>query len=417
MNDTSTLFSPLAVREALLRALATSPDGRPRPGVHLLRDTADEAVLVRPELNMPIVLASVGDDAARSGQALLHHLDAWYARNEGAQMCVVLVGGDETLRAWLETQDVPLRTGGRVLLGHLSGAGRLWFHTPSDWPPPEVDAVQTAVRRLAEEVHGAGRLPPGLTPEERLALAPFEHAQPQLFNALAHAPTPAIWWILGVNVAMFALEWILSETIHSNVDVVWRLGACARGNVLDGEVWRLLSCAFLHYGPIHILANMSSLTAYRWMERLMGSARFLLLYVLAALGGSLSAVAFGRAGSEMAGASGAIFGIMGATVYFSFRGPLPDAVRASLRRRLGSVLGVNLLISLLPFVSLSAHAGGLVAGLVLGFTGLLNRDPSADTATASRWGRGITIAAGLATFAAAASIAAALVMGGASPPH
>ena len=162
---------------------------------------------------------------------------------------------------------------------------------------------------------------------------------------------------------------------------------------------------------------MSSLTAYRWMERLMGSPRFILLYVLSALGGSLCAVVFGRPYAMMAGASGALFGLMGAAAFFAFRGPLPADIRTNLRQRLRSVLLVNGAISLLPFISLSAHAGGFVTGLALGFTGLLSRDLRSGAAPASpARERAIAVGAGLAALVTAASIVAALAMGGGRPP-
>ena len=84
------------------------------------------------------------------------------------------------------------------------------------------------------------------------------------------------------------------------------------GQVRDGEWWRLLTAGFLHIGPIHLLFNMLALWVLgRDMEAVLGHGRFLAVYLISLLGGSAAVMLFYAPSSEVAGASGAVFGLMG----------------------------------------------------------------------------------------------------------
>lgn len=122
------------------------------------------------------------------------------------------------------------------------------------------------------------------------------------------------------------------------------------------EPWRLVTAGFLHYGPIHIALNMVALWILgRDIEPLLGRARFLAVYLLALLGGSASVFLFGPIGAGTAGASGAVWGVMGAVLVAVVRLKLnPQPV-------LGVIL-INVFISFLPGISLLGHLGGFVAG-------------------------------------------------------
>src|SRR5699024_4615827 len=124
------------------------------------------------------------------------------------------------------------------------------------------------------------------------------------------------------------------------------------------EWWRLLTSAFEHFGPMHLLLNMYML----WIlglgiERSIGHARFLALYLGSALGGSV-AVMFYSQDALTAGASGAIFGLMGAYAIVAM------SMRLDVKG-IGVLLVLNVGVSfLVPGVSLAAHLGGLAAGAV-----------------------------------------------------
>ncbi|MGZ4605739.1 MAG: rhomboid family intramembrane serine protease [Blastococcus sp.] len=127
-----------------------------------------------------------------------------------------------------------------------------------------------------------------------------------------------------------------------------------------GEWWRLITAAFLHIGPLHLVLNMLALLVFgSELERMLGRGRFLTLYLVSALGGATAIQLFGAPATPVAGASTAIYGLLGGL------GVVMIARRQDLRGLL-TLLAINLFISFLPGVSLIGHLGGLVAGAVTG---------------------------------------------------
>ena len=130
-----------------------------------------------------------------------------------------------------------------------------------------------------------------------------------------------------------------------------------QGALEDGEYLRLIVSAFLHFGIYHLGSNMICLVLYGFdLENRLGSAKFALIYAVATLGGSLLINYAGGNGIH-AGASGAIWGLMTATLIYNLRNNLNPAY--ALR---GIV--INLIYSFSAGVSWQGHIGGGVAGLV-----------------------------------------------------
>jgi membrane associated rhomboid family serine protease len=130
--------------------------------------------------------------------------------------------------------------------------------------------------------------------------------------------------------------------------------------VADGQIYRLLTSAFLHYGAMHLLLNMWALYVVGpALEGLLGRARFVALYLLSALGGSVAVYLLAPLDTATAGASGAIFGLFGATLVVGRR----------LRMDVGwvvAVIGINLVFTFtIPRISWQGHVGGLIAGLLV----------------------------------------------------
>jgi membrane associated rhomboid family serine protease len=131
--------------------------------------------------------------------------------------------------------------------------------------------------------------------------------------------------------------------------------------VAAGEYYRLLTSAFMHGGILHIMFNMWVLLALGpTLESLLGRSRFLALYLLSALGGSVASYAFGQPNIPSVGASGAIFGLMGAVLVVGKR----------LRQDVTNVLvliGINIAIGfVVPNIDWRAHLGGLLTGVFVG---------------------------------------------------
>jgi len=145
------------------------------------------------------------------------------------------------------------------------------------------------------------------------------------------------------------------------------MGANFRPSVANGEVWRFFTSMFLHIGLQHILFNAYALFIFgAEAERIFGNTRFLTIYVLSGLFGSLTSFMLGSA-MISAGASGAIFGIVGMQVAYFFR--YQKLLGAMGRNRLLNMLfivGINIFFGLaVPGIDNWAHMGGLISGAVI----------------------------------------------------
>jgi len=178
--------------------------------------------------------------------------------------------------------------------------------------------------------------------------------------------TPIVTYtLMGLNVLAFLATAAQSRSILHNESPSplfsdWALNP---GLVADGQWIRLIGSGFLHFGLIHLAVNMFALYILgRDTELILGRARYTAVYLVSLLGGSASVMAFqsvfssGGGLSWTAGASGAIFGLMGAQAIILLRlrrSPAPIV----------SVIAINVIISLsIPGISFWGHLGGLVAG-------------------------------------------------------
>lgn len=128
----------------------------------------------------------------------------------------------------------------------------------------------------------------------------------------------------------------------------------------NDQWWRLVTSGFLHLSLIHLASNMIALWFLgRDLELLLGRSRFCAVYGLSLLGGSTSVMLFSSPQEQVAGASGAIFGLMGGLAVAAFK------LRVSLRPVL-MVIALNIVLSVtIPQISLWGHLGGLVTGAVV----------------------------------------------------
>jgi membrane associated rhomboid family serine protease len=170
--------------------------------------------------------------------------------------------------------------------------------------------------------------------------------------------------LVAANVVTFLVTAFSAAAAgHSPVDnsrspVFESLSQWPYGVILFGEWWRVFTAAFLHIGPVHLAVNMLALLLFgSELERQLGRWRYLSLYLLSALGGATAIQLLGDPRVPVAGASAAIYGLLGAL------GVLMLVQRQDLRGLL-TLLAINVFISFLPGVSLLGHLGGLVAGAV-----------------------------------------------------
>ena len=142
--------------------------------------------------------------------------------------------------------------------------------------------------------------------------------------------------------------------------LLFKFGANLKEAIVAGEVWRLLTCAFLHASIIHLIFNMYALYILgNQLESYIGKAKFLIVYIISAISGSLMSCIFTN--SLSIGASGAIFGLLGSLVYFGYHFRL--YLGNILKSQIVPLIIINLLIGF-AFSSIdnAAHIGGLIGG-------------------------------------------------------
>jgi membrane associated rhomboid family serine protease len=173
--------------------------------------------------------------------------------------------------------------------------------------------------------------------------------------------------LIGINVAVYVAELATGGGVNGIGSTIYLKGVLFGPLLEQGEWWRLVTAAFLHYGPVHLILNMVALYWFgSLLEKRIGSGRYLLLYLVSGLAGSAGSLLWSNGfQTPTVGASGAIFGILGAGLVLERQ---RDYVFG------GSALGVIVINFVFTFsisgISKGGHIGGLVGGILcaLGLT-------------------------------------------------
>lgn len=201
---------------------------------------------------------------------------------------------------------------------------------------------------------------PPASPANRPTYLPLPFARPRWTYIL-----------LGLNVAIWLVELgAYTLTGYDIGTILILLGAKVNLLVAQGEYWRLLTAMFLHDAPqpLHLFFNMYALYILGpQIEATYGRTRFITIYLLSGLAGSVLSYAFGAADVPSVGASGAIFGLVGALIAYAYRyRDHLHRARQQLMNAIAIVL-INFLFGLsLPGIDNWAHLGGLMGGVVTG---------------------------------------------------
>ena len=189
-------------------------------------------------------------------------------------------------------------------------------------------------------------------------------------GGLARGATIVTWALIGVNVTVYLAELAIGGDFNGQNNWIYEHGALfASGafsfgqpimGVAHGEWWRLVTAAFLHYGPIHLGLNMLALYfGGTVLEQVVGHWRFALIYFASGIAGSAGALIV-TPNSPTVGASGAIFGVFGALFALERRGII------SSNGQILALIVINLVFTFaVPGISIGGHVGGLIAGFVL----------------------------------------------------
>lgn len=193
-------------------------------------------------------------------------------------------------------------------------------------------------------------------------LAPLPDERVDFEQGMSYAP-PATLALIAVLTTVFI--WQMITGVLGSQAAIIAAGALVRDRVLAGEWWRLASAVVLHGGAEHLLGNCIALYIVGMAcEHALGSKRMLAVFAASGIAGSVASVLSGPGPSV--GASGAIFGLMGAVILFLFRHRNIYHVRD---KRIAVVLagwaGYVLLTGLVdPMIDNAAHLGGLAGGML-----------------------------------------------------
>lgn len=179
-------------------------------------------------------------------------------------------------------------------------------------------------------------------------------------------PRSLTTFLLGINVGVFVVGMVLGAGTGDR-GALLRAGAMVPILVVQGEWWRLLTAIFLHVSLVHIMFNSLALYIFGGLvESALGRLRFLAVYMVTGFAGSAVSFAFGNPAVAAAGASGAIFGLLGAWLVFNLRRRSLSLARSNVQGAL-MLIGINLFLGFaLPGIDNLAHIGGLIAGIGAG---------------------------------------------------
>jgi rhomboid protease GluP len=168
------------------------------------------------------------------------------------------------------------------------------------------------------------------------------------------------------------------EAKEANIytDVLRETGAAEAQSVLAGDWWRLVTCCFVHLGWLHIGCNSYALYAFGPLtEQMYGRWRFLLLYLVSGIGGSVLGIYFLPQNGLLAGASGAICGLLGGMLSWTMlnRKYMPPSVRSQLNSWMLKNIVLVGVFSIMANVSWAGHLGGGLVGLAAGVLLTVNR--------------------------------------------
>jgi membrane associated rhomboid family serine protease len=170
--------------------------------------------------------------------------------------------------------------------------------------------------------------------------------------------------LIAINVVVFFLQ-LVSSSVTARFELIGAFPAppsVAVVGVADGEYYRLLTAAFMHGGYLHIALNMYALYLFGPpLESALGRVRYLTLYLLSALGGSAASYAINAPDGASLGASGAVFGLLGAFFIVNRKFGRDNS-------GLLVLVAINLAIAFLPGfgnIDWHAHVGGLITGALV----------------------------------------------------
>jgi rhomboid protease GluP len=192
-------------------------------------------------------------------------------------------------------------------------------------------------------------------------------------NIAVKSKKPIITYVLiTINVLVYILTAYLSRNIvDSNINVLILLGAKVNSLIANGQYYRLVTAMFLHGGIVHVSLNMYALYSIGpLVENVYGKGKYIVIYFLSGILSSLASFMFSN--SISIGASGAIFGLLGAALIFAIK--MKNRIGRGFINNIITVIGINLVIGFsIPNIDNFAHLGGLLGGIVISYVVFRNK--------------------------------------------
>ena len=351
-------------------------------GPNQLAEFSSHMAVLRSEDNLQCaVLVAYHEQMGNSIYGLLRHI---FSNSRSSELELVVVGGPASIQTLIKKAR-PRLTRVKIRAYHLDDDAGLWTATPHPFEPPPLFAALKEFdgnRDLSQDQWDAFEK----KSKEQLDSWKIESQRVGDFAHSMQAKQPiATRVLLAIFAVLFLAE--ISFGGSESTPTLVRMGAMVPERVWSGEWYRLISCAFLHHGLMHILFNSYVIYALgSSLERLIGTPRFIMTYGLSAIGGSLASLFF-MDGSLSVGASGALWGLLGAEAVLGYfpRGIIPPSVVESVKKTALINLAINLLYSFQPHIDIAAHFGGGLVGAALVFSGIATIGlPRFDQATAGQ---------------------------------
>ncbi|WP_047984131.1 rhomboid family intramembrane serine protease [Ornithinibacillus californiensis] len=212
------------------------------------------------------------------------------------------------------------------------------------------DSETVAVDQMEETVN-----------RKKLALYKLMQEKKKKEESILSYGKPIVTYLLIVINAILFLLLELNGGSENHTTLI-EYGAKYNPLIIEGEWWRIITSMFLHIGLIHFASNMLFLFYFGSLaEKIYGSSRFLFIFLLAGIGGGITSFTFVT--NLSAGASGALYGLFGAFIYFGLFHK--RIFFQTIGKDILILLGINVILGfVLPQLDVAAHFGGLIAGFV-----------------------------------------------------
>jgi len=282
-------------------------------------------------------------------------LDRVLGAHEKGLLFVAVAGGDASVTEALQAADTRARNRDHLGLYHIDDGGH----------------VHRVVGRRLPELEKVGRALPATGPlSEKDVAAIVERGRRERLDAMEFVRSTGHRFP-HLTVAIIAICFLLFVVTSGNDERgrrLYELLCNSPDGLRRAELWRLLTYSLLHarHNPTHLIVNMLSLYSLgSFLEPLLGRRRLGLLYVVSAAAGGAASALLTQA--ESVGASGAVWGLVGATfgLLTGRQRIFPALIARDLRKRLVVITALNIAISFLPHIDRWCHFGGGVAGVLL----------------------------------------------------